>query len=242
MAAEWTEHRIQYGGTTIRYALTYAPRKTLGISVHPDLSVTVKAPLDSDFVLIEQKVKKRAAWILRQQRTFERYLPGLPHRQYVSGETHRYLGRQYRLKVIQCDPGAEQVRMTRGRIFIHVRDPGDRKRVKRLLTQWYRRRAARVFRERLDACFDEVASLGIAYPELRIRIMKSRWGSCMPPGRIRLNLKLVQVSKRYIDYVIMHELCHLKEPNHSKAYYVLLDGVMPDWRERKRQLNEFQFG
>lgn len=75
MASEWTEHQIRYGDTTIHYALTYARRKTLGISVHPNLSVTVKAPIGSDFVLIEQKIKKRAAWILRQQRTFERYLP-----------------------------------------------------------------------------------------------------------------------------------------------------------------------
>jgi len=233
-------HSVQYGDTTIHYNLTYAQRKTLAITVHPDLRITVKAPEGTDLADIEAKVRKRAAWILQQQRDLERYLPHLPPRQYVSGETHRYLGRQYRLKVIE--DGAESVKHGRSYIYVHVQDRVDTERIKGLLDDWYRAHAKQVFAERLAACYPKVEHLSIAYPDLAIRIMKSRWGSSSPSGKIALNIKLIQVPKAYIDYVIFHELCHLKEPNHSQRYYELLDRVLPDWRDRREKLNAFEFG
>ena len=235
-----TQHHVQYGSTRIEFDLSYANRKTLAISVHPDLRVTVEAPDESALDTIEQKVRKRAPWILRQQRDFERYLPHLPPRQYVSGETHRYLGRQYRLKVERNN--VEVVKLARGRLFINIIDPHDKAHVKELLDEWYRRQAKRVFRERLDACYPRVQHLGIEYPELALRVMKSRWGSCTPSGRIILNVKLIQVPKDFIDYVVIHELCHLKEHNHSRKYYDLMDRAMPDWKQRRDQLNSFEFG
>lgn len=229
-------HKIEYGNTTIEYHLTFGPRQTMAIEVHPDLQVTVQAPEGADLATIEARVKKRAPWILRQQRRFETYLPKLPPRQYVSGETHRYLGRQYRLKVLE-NGTEEGVKLSRGYFYIQVRDKNDTARVKVLLTEWYRRQAQRVFKERLDICFARVRFLKLDYPQLTIRHMKTRWGSCTPEGKIILNLKLIQVPKVYIDYVIMHELCHLKEHNHSQRFYELLNRVMPDWREKREQLN-----
>jgi predicted metal-dependent hydrolase len=232
-------HNIQYGTTSIEYTLIYGSRKTLAINVHPDLRVTVQAPEDTDLAEIEAKVKKRAPWILRQQRQFEVYLPKLPPRQYISGETHHYLGRQYRLKVIESGPG-ESIKLTRGYFYIDVFDKSDTKRVKTLLTEWYRRQARRVFKERLDACFRKVSFLNLDYPELAIRQMETRWGSCTPEGKIILNLKLIQVPKIYIDYVVVHELCHLKEHHHGRRFYDLLDRVMPDWRLKREKLNQFE--
>lgn len=230
-------HALEYGTTSIKYELIFTPRKTLAIHVHPDLRVTVEAPEDSTFALVEQKVRKRAAWILKQQRDFARYSFELPLRQYVSGETHRYLGRQYRLKVVQSATNREIVKMSRGRIFVYVRDLGNRERVKKLLKDWYRKQAKRVFAERLAECYPRVERFGVGYPEFTVRRMKSRWGSCTPSGKITLNLKLIQMPKGCIDYVIVHELCHLIEHNHGPAFYALLDRVMPNWRERRRKLN-----
>lgn len=234
---------VQYGTANIQYELIYAPRKTLGISVHPDLGVTVKAPDATPLEEIEARVLKRAAWILKQQQDFERYLPHLPPRQYVSGETHRYLGRQYRLKVIESENGTVES-VKRDRIFIYVitSDKTDTDQVRDLLDAWYLAHAQRVFRERLDACFPKMEHVGIPYPQVTIRAMRTRWGSCSSKGRITLNVKLVKVPKSYIDYVIFHELCHLVEPNHSPRYYELLDRVLPDWRERREKLNAFEFG
>lgn len=232
-------HQIQYGETTIQYELTYTPRKTLAISVHPDLRVTVDAPEDAELDAVEARVLKRANWILKQQRELEKYLPHLPPKQYVSGETHRYLGKQYRLKVIQAD--YEQVKLMRGRITIHTIDKRDTGHIQEQLEGWYRWQARRVFKQRLKEMFKRFHSFDIEMPEMKIRALKARWGSCTPSGVITLNLKLMQVPKQYIDYVIVHELCHLIEHNHSKRFYLLLDNVMPDWRDRRRELNEVEF-
>lgn len=229
--------QIQYGTTTIEYQLTFAQRKTLGISVHPDCSVRVVAPVGSTQEAIEAKLKQRSAWIVKQQQQFERYLPLLPPRQYVSGETHLYLGKQYRLKVEEAPTPA--VKLTRGRFYIYTANGKDRATISDQLEGWYRTKAHTLFAEQLAACLQKVAIVGItATPELRIRTMQKRWGSCTEAGVITLNLKLIQAPKALIDYVILHELCHLQEHNHSTAYYRLLDRVLPDWQARREELNQ----
>ena len=98
-----------------------------------------------------------------------------------------------------------------------------------------------VYAERLEACWPRVQPLGVPRPAVTIRAMRSRWGSARRPNKMTLNLKLVQVPVAYIDYVILHELCHFVEPNHSARYYQVLERVLPDWRARKAALNAFQF-
>jgi len=235
-AAPDPAYTIQYGTTQIRYALHFTRRKTLGITVHPDCTVTVAAPFNSAPEQIAEKVKQRSAWIVKQQRKFEHYLPHLPARQYVSGETHLYLGKQYRLKVIEAD--RPEVKLTRGRFNIFTPDPTKVAVVQQQLAVWYKAKAHQVFTEQLQQCLKRVAVIGIeTAPPLRIRTMQKRWGSCSPAGGITLNLKLIQARKALIDYVIVHELCHLQEHNHSRAYYQLLDRVMPDWQARRDELN-----
>jgi predicted metal-dependent hydrolase len=235
---------VQYGTTEIEYELTYAQRKTLGITVRPeDLGVTVKAPEGAPLEEIKARVLKRRAWILKQQRDLERYLPHLPPRQYVSGETHRYLGRQHRLKVIESENGTgESIRRDRNFIYVTVRDRADTESVKALLDAWYHDHARYIFKEQLAACYPKMTHVGVPYPEIIVRAMNTRWGSCSAEGRITLNVKLVRVPTSYIDYVIFHELCHLAEPNHTARFYELLDRVLPDWRERQEKLNTFEFG
>ena len=229
---------IEYGTTAIHYDIIFGQRKTLGIDVSPDQRVTVKAPVGTSREEIESRVKKRAPWILRQQREFESYPPELPPRQYVSGESHRYLGKQYRLKVIEDED--ESVKLTRGRFFVHVHDKQDTARVKKLLDNWYRKQARRIFEERLDECYPKVKRFGVPYPELTIRSMEKRWGSCTAEGRLTLNPKLIQVLKPYIDYVILHELCHIKEHHHGPAFYSLLDRILPDWRQKRNGLHHVE--
>lgn len=231
--------RVQFGATAIEFELTYSARKTLALHVFPDGSVIVDAPVGSAWDEVEQKVLKRAAWIVRQQRQFQEYASpkGLPRR-YVSGETYRYLGRQYRLKIVE--QSRDRVVLTRGYLTVSLHDTSDKRRIAQLVAKWYRSRAQVVLKERLDQCYPRVAPLGIPYPELAIRDMKSRWGSCTATGRILLNLKLIQVPKDLIDYALLHELCHLREHNHSRAFYALMDRVLADWRERRQRLNQVE--
>lgn len=232
---------VAYGTATIEYELRYAERKTMAITVEPDRRVTVSAPQGTSLSDVEARLVKRGAWILRQQREFEDYLPVLPPRRYVSGESHLYLGRRYRLKVIAAEAGdALGVKLTGGRFVVTVRDAAGPERVKALLNEWYRRRALALFAERLALCHAKAGWLDLPYPGLRIRAMEKRWGSCTPQGVLLLNLKLIQAPKYCIDYVITHELAHLKEHHHGPGYYALLDRLMPDWRERRARLHEFQ--
>ena len=244
---------IQFGTQTITYTLVQMARKTLAISVHPDLSVLVKAPETSSPAEIEQRVQQRAAWILKQQRQFEIYLPDVPARQYVSGESHRFLGRQYRLKVLAPVEGetadgvpsgnipAGTILLTRQFLEVYTADKAPA-RVRELVTAWYQAQASQVFQERLALCFRKFEREQIGYPKISIRRMQSSWGSCSAKGVISLNIKLIQVPRDYIDYVLTHELCHLKQLNHSTEFYTLLGRVLPDWEQRKDRLDRFDFG
>jgi predicted metal-dependent hydrolase len=229
-------HRVPYGSKNITFALEYSPRKTLAIEVHPDQSILVKAPTDATIEVVESKVIHRAAWITRQQRQFSKYALPLPAPECISGEGYRYLGRQYRLKLIesQCD----QIRLWQGRLEVNTPIPFDRDHVERAISHWFRDRALTIFAERYQYCTKLVSAYGIEHSnEFELRTMSKRWGSCTPTGKIFLNPLLISASKDCIDYVIVHELCHLQFPNHSSSFYRLLTRIMPDWIDHRQKLN-----
>lgn len=214
-------------------------RKTLSISVHPDLSVIVKAPENTKLEEVEKRVYHRAKWILNQQRRFEIYLPDVPPRKYISGESHRFLGRQYRLKIIKND--TEHIKLTRQ--FLEVYTPDTKPdHVRELTETWYREQAKKVFQERLSSTYPRFSREKIPYPKIIIRRMQSSWGSCSTKGTISLNIKLTQVPTEFIDYVIVHELSHLKYLHHKSEFYKLLSRMMPDWERKKQKLDRFDFG
>lgn len=232
-----TSHAIHYGNSRIIFELTYSQRKTLGIVVRPDRSVVVTAPEGSALESIEALVHKRGGWILKQQQELERYPEPQPERDYVSGESCAYLGRRYRLKVLESPK--DIVKPTRGWLHVYAQN-NNPARIKRLVEGWYRSRARQIFAKRLEICYLRARHLGIPYPTLSIRTMEARWGSCPGPGRILLNTRLVQTPVACIDYVILHELCHLAEPNHTARFYELLSRMLPDWQKRREQLNTFE--
>jgi predicted metal-dependent hydrolase len=229
-------HRVPYGSKNISFALEYSPRKTLAIEVHPDRSILVKAPTDATIESIEAKIIHRAAWIARQQRQFAKYALPLPAPECVSGEGYRYLGHQYRLKLIQSQN--DKIRLWQGRLEVSTTTPHNRERVENAIDTWFRDRAKIVFDERYHHCTKLVAPYGIEPDRcFELRTMSKRWGSCAPNGKIFLNPLLVSAAKDCIDYVIIHELCHLRFPNHSPGFYRLLASILPDWIDRKQKLN-----
>jgi predicted metal-dependent hydrolase len=228
---------ITWGTVEIPYRYGFSRRKTLGISVHPDRSVTVKAPNGTSQETIRKFVHRRAGWINRAWRDFEQYLPRQPERRYVSGETHRYLGRQYRLKLEQGE--ADSVKFLRGYLWVTTRDEPSPERVKSLLEGWYRAHAKAVFGERLHVCHQRAAREGIQLPVLQIRKMVSRWGSYSAAGRITLNLALIKAPKECIDYVILHELCHFRVKHHGPRFWRLMERLLPDFEELRKKLNQY---
>jgi predicted metal-dependent hydrolase len=222
--------------TQISYALVRSARKTTAITVSPDQRVTVRAPQQADADAIERIVQRRSAWIVRQQKFFEQFLPKTPPRAFVSGETHLYLGRKYRLKVSLAE--REEVKLRGAYLYICTRTPADPEQVRKALYGWYTAHAKEKFAERLVVCLDSPLGSGMDVPELRIRQMAKRWGSCHASGTLILNLDLIRAPRACIDYVIMHELCHRRYPNHSPQFYTLLTRLLPDWLATKLRLEQ----
>ena len=228
------QHGIEFGGERIEFRLRRSKRKTLAITVRPDTSVLVVAPMSADLEAVKAKIRKRAVWIRRQRRFFERYLPPVPPRRYVSGETHRYLGRQYRLKITEAAKGSVKLK---GRfIVVETPDRSDPDRVRRMVDAWYLEHARAAFARSLESCLPGLHGRVNGTPRLHLRRMPKRWGSWTQRGDIYLNPELVRAPVMCIDYVLMHELCHLVHGNHGKEFFTLLRNTMPDWERRKARL------
>ncbi len=230
-----SKRSITYAGEFIPFQLGYSKRKSLEIAVYPDGSVSVKAPLGTDEKTVRSRVHKRACWINRQLRYFAQFAPRTPPRRFVGGESHLYLGRKYRLKTRQSE--TESVLLKRGFFHIAAVDVNPA-RVAKLLGEWYRRRADVYFAQVFEECWHRhhFQNRGVYKPTLKIRNMKTRWGSLSGKGTITLNLELIKAPRECIEYIVIHELCHLIHPNHGKEFYNLLESRLPDWMKRKHKL------
>ncbi|MFO8646096.1 SprT family zinc-dependent metalloprotease [Legionella pneumophila] len=234
IAMDSEKRSIIYGKKKIEYTLLYFDRQTMEIAVHPNQNVIVKAPLDADMGLIEKKILKRSRWILKQINYFKQFNPKTPERCYVNGETHLYLGKQYRLKL---ERGRENsVKLSRGFFHISSSQIMTSELVKKLLQQWYFDKAQLQFNESMERCWQKFNGLGLRKPIILIKRMQKRWGSFSDKGTITLNLDLIKAPKECIDYVVTHELCHLKYPDHSPQFYKLLDSFVPEWKKIKHKL------
>lgn len=231
-------HSIIYGGEKIEFELNYTSSNRLTIDVHPDQRITVKGPQDKSIEEIKKRVENRAKWILKQVQYFENYQPIQPPRRFVSGETHYYLGRQYRLKIIKNNE--KSVKLIGKYLTVSTPDKDDQRSIKSQVEQWYKDHARPIIQKHVDQCFEKVQRFDIEYPQIQIRLMKKRWGSFSKNRKIILNSELIKTPLYCIDYVITHELCHLKIPNHSREFYLLLTKCMPDWEQRKERLEMVQ--
>ena len=227
---------IDFGTRKIIYNLHREDRKKLRIVVAPELTVDVFAPVTADEDQIQAAVMKKAAWIAGKLDVLEEYHPLPAPKKYISGETLIYLGRQYRLKVEQ---GRSQSAKLMGRYLrVWVDNKSDTHGVRKKVDAWYRKRAHETLGRYMARCHAIASRHVVPEPVLLIRTMCRRWGSCSPKGPITLNLNLVKAPVHCIEYVIMHELCHLKYHNHSKFFYSLLTCCQPDWRKRKEILDK----
>lgn len=234
---------IIYGKEKISFNVFYADRKTMEIAVHPDVRadacVIVKAPKGTATEVIMARITKRARWIRKQIDYFRKFEPCTPSRRYVGGETHLFLGRQYRLKIRKQNNN--DVKLKGAYFHVITPDPDDAQKVKDLLDVWYKEHARTIFSRRLERCYIRAKKLNVPFPNIRLRKMSRRWGSCSRSGDIILNTALVKASVYCIDYVIMHELCHLKVHTHNSEYFKLLSKYMPDWEKRKERLENSSY-
>lgn len=241
-----------YGNDTIHYDVIRKPplaanakqqaRKVL-IKVHPDQRVVATVPDDASEEAIYEAMLKRARWIWNSIDEFAKQKDAVLPKRYMSGETQFYLGKRYVLKVLADASQVPNVKLSRGRLNVVLKqivneDIEDRlKSVKPLIDKWYQTKAKAIFHERLAELLPKTTWVkGI--PSFRIMAMKKQWGSCSTKGNLMLNPHLVKAPKDCIDYVIIHELCHIAEHNHSERFWRLLTQVMPNWKEVKAKLDD----
>lgn len=220
---------------SLTYTLRHTSRRrTVGIFVEPDGQVAVLAPAATSMERVEQIMRRRMKWIRRKQRLVASMPTPVQPREWVAGETHRYLGRQYRLKLSKGDPCS--VKLVGGYFVVTLPNPKDRERVRGLMESWYKEHAIVLLNGRVERVIASSTWLRMKAPSIRVRHLKNRWGSTTAAGCVTLNIDLTKLSLSCIDYVIAHELVHLVVPSHSPAFWRMLGRVMPDWRRWQSRL------
>lgn len=214
--------------------IIYKDIKHANLKVKPNQEVLLTVPLDMTDREIDHILHKRTNWINQQLALFQKNTQ--VKNELVSGESFVYLGRNYRLKVIESNE--EKARLNRGYFELFVKDKNDYSRKEKLITDWYKSKAEEYFQKNIEK-YNAIVKLEIK--AVRIRSMKTRWGSCNPKkSYINLNLELIKKPKSSIEYVIFHELVHLIHNDHSKNFYNYLSLHMPDWQRRKNKLESFR--
>ena len=227
---------VRFGDTTIEYNIrrSVKRRKTVQITVDGG-GVQVAAPSTAEDSKLREIVRKRAPWIL--DHSFEGLLAIQPKR-FVSGETLPYLGRNIRMVIETKKQRIPEVRFDHWRFRVSVPTGLDdeirRDRVRRAFVNWYRRRASDRLGAAVERWWPILGSGEIS--RVLIRDQRLRWGSCAPDGTLRFNWRTVMLPSRLIEYVVVHELAHLKLKNHSADFWGLVTRVLPDAQQRRRDL------
>jgi predicted metal-dependent hydrolase len=229
--------RVMVGDLKLEYQLFRSDRRTLGITVEPGGRLQVTAPESVELERIESVLRRRRSWIRRRlQEALDRPARSVP-KQWVGGETHRYLGRQYRLRIRLGRPG---VSLEGGYFNVTVRQKTPDL-VRAGMERWYREHARVLFRRRAQGLIESTPRLRLNdVPPLQVRRLAKRWGSCSPNGRLLLNVDAVKLPVGCVDYVLMHELCHRQVPHHGRKFWRLLEACMPDWERWRERLGRWE--
>ena len=227
---------LAYRNQTLSYTLVFRSRRTLGFAVRPDGSVHVSAPAGTTPEWVAQQVLKKADWILKHQATFASRPAPAPARRFEAGSAHFYQGRPYQLR--QATAARLGVAVEGDELVLTAPTPLAPAQAEGLLHAWYAHQARRLFAESLERVWPRFAAFNLTRPTLVVRAMRSRWGSCTPrTGRIRLSPELVRARPECLDYVLLHECCHLLVGDHSLAFYALQTRLLPDWERWKAELD-----
>lgn len=210
--------------------------KTARLQVE-DGVVSICVPKALELERIEQLIKDKQAWI-KEKLALHRQQQPAPKRELLSGEAFPYLGRNYRLKIINGK--LEPVKLVHGRLQVKLpKEMRHEHIIRDMLTHWYRNQAELRFSEKVKRYANVV---GVEPTKVSVKTFKSRWGSCNVKGEIQFHWKVIMAPHRIVDYVVVHELCHLKHHDHSPAFWKSVERVVPDFAECRAWLKEFGVG
>lgn len=232
-----SQHILVYGDERILYQINPDSKRTarIGIHVEPDGSVVVDAPPGQPNEMVHRGVQKRARWISDHVADArERYRHVQP-KSYISGEQVLYLGRRYVLKVVQSDDARGMARLRGNKLEVSTRSD-DVVKIRGIVRAWYQTRARSYFARQISEHSARLPWV-LKPPPFRLLEMSSQWGSCSPQGQVILNPHLIKAPRDCIEYVIVHELAHLKHHDHSPEFFDLVSRYSPEWEKPKRMLD-----
>lgn len=231
-----TVRTVFYRETAISYTFERKNVKNINLRVKPDGEVYVSAPVRISLERVDKLVSEKGDFILNAREKFAERLKNAPKvHEYQSGEHFYILGREYELEVKEGRKGAYT---EGGKLCIETKNVENFQEKERQFQHFRNELCREVFAKQADKIYPIFKAMGVPVPTLKMRDMKSRWGSCIPQkGIITLNKRLIAAPEECIEYVAMHEFCHFIHPNHSKDFYSLLTKLMPDWKGRKALLN-----
>ena len=227
---------VEADGNAISYTLERKPVKNINLRIRADQCVYVSAPKDVAAKMVDAFVVEKSAYILRALKKFkDKNRETVSENKFVNGETVKFLGRNLRLKVKNAS--RSKVESDESYVTLYVKDAQDADLKKRVLETWLRNKCKDEITAICKKVYPQVKKYGIAFPEIQLREMVSRWGSCSPKkGFVTFNTALIAMPVSCIEYVVTHEFTHFLYPNHSKKFYQQLATFMPDWEERKKRL------
>ena len=227
---------VEADGNAISYTLERKPVKNINLRIRADQSVYVSAPKDVNAKTVDAFVSEKSAYILRALKKFkDKNRETVLENNFVNGETVKFLGRNLRLKIKNAS--RSKVESDESYVTLYVKDVQDADLKKRVLETWLRKKCKDEITAICKKVYPQVKKYGIAFPEIQLREMVSRWGSCSPKkGFVTFNTALIAMPVSCIEYVVTHEFTHFLYPNHSKKFYQQLATFMPDWEERKKRL------
>jgi predicted metal-dependent hydrolase len=229
---------LTFGQEQVMYEVVRSGRTTIGIEVQPDRRVVVRAPASVDEERLNVLIKQKAPWILRQFARVQSTNGHKAKKEFISGESFPYLGKNYRLKVLtEGLDGLTSVELRAGRLWVVPNsslDAEDRRRhIRDSIVNWYQERALDVLTRRVESLSKKT---GIKPTRVNVKSQLRRWGSCTKNGVLNLNWRIVMAPSSIIDYVVAHELCHLKIHNHSQDFWQFLGAILPDYQRHREWL------
>ena len=229
-------HETHFGNTKITYKILRSDkRKTIGLAVDPEEGVIVTAPKDIEHKEIEEVVNGRAGWILEKLEFLREIKEPALDKEFLSGEKFQYLGRGYMLKVHPTELRSSEVILKYGKFNVYIPEYLEerKKAVREVLLEWYYEHAQKKLEQRVKRYADKV---GVEPNAVKVKHQQKRWGSCTKDKDLLFNWRVIMAPMSIVDYVVVHELCHLKEKNHTDTFWRSVKSVIPDYEERKEWL------
>ena len=220
--------RFVYKDQVVEYNIVYRKRKTVEIRIEYPDKVLVRAPVGLDKIRIQEILESKRDWILEKLELIKGIEPP-PEKQFISGEEFLYLGQAYTLAVLIDEKVEKPVVRLDGRELVITAPVHEAELLRTALQNWY---GKQTLKAALELMPKYTKIIGRKPDRLKISTARKRWGSCSSKGNVLLNWRLAMAPLSILEYVLVHELCHLVHMNHSREYWDLVESVLPDYQER----------